>query len=385
MARKQFFALFLCSLTGWIIAQGTLALLPVYAVRLGADSSSIGNYLALAFGTLTVGTILAGWLSDRFQRRKAMLVIAGLVSIPATWLMGQASAYWQLVILTAVVWFCLGVSFTVISILAGLFAGETERGKIFGALALNTSLGALIGGAVSGPIVDQQGYSAWFLLAAACWVLQPLITLFMQDRVVSGVPHDAAATRLATPALGGMFYLLLLAHVIAFGANFFSVLGRPLLMDDLGFDSAAISGAVAVGGTVSLPFPLLVGWLSDRIGRYPLLIVCFVISALGLFVLAVSESLMHFWISSILLAAMGVALAIGPALVTDLVPPNILGSALSWYGFAPPAGGILGFMLTGYAIQGFGMTATFVGGALLTLIAAALLLRVQRSRQLAPG
>ena len=71
--------------------------------------------------------------------------------------------------------------------------------------------------------------------------------------------------------------------------------------------------------------------------------------------------------------------------MTDLVPPNILGTALSLYGFAPPAGGILGFMLTGYAIQSFGMTTTFVGSALLTLIAALLLFRVQRSRQLAPG
>ena len=109
-----------------------------------------------------------------------------------------------------------------------------------------------------------------------------------------------------------MFYLLLLAHVIAFGANFVSLLGRPLLMDNLGFDSAAISGVVAVGGAVSLPFPLLVGWLSDRIGRYSLLVLCFLISALGLFALAASKSLLHFWVSSVLLASMGVCLAIGP-------------------------------------------------------------------------
>ena len=166
MSKRQLVALFLCSLIGWVIAQGTLALLPVYAVRLGADPSSIGNYLALAFGALTVGTIGAGWLSDRFQRRKAMLVVAGLINLPATWLMGQASDFWHLAVLTAIVWFFLGATFTTISILAGLFAGETERGKIFGLLALNTSLGALIGGAISGPIVDHWGYTAWFLVAA---------------------------------------------------------------------------------------------------------------------------------------------------------------------------------------------------------------------------
>ena len=89
MSRKQLAALFACGLIGWIVAQGTLALLPVYAVRLGADPALAGNYLALAFGALTVGTVAAGWLSDRFQRRKLMLVVSGLVNIPATWLMGH--------------------------------------------------------------------------------------------------------------------------------------------------------------------------------------------------------------------------------------------------------------------------------------------------------
>ena len=77
---------------------------------------------------------------------------------------------------------------------------------------------------------------------------------------------------------------------------------------------------------------------------------------------------------------MGVSLAIGPALVTDLVPQEILGKALALYGFAPPAGGILGFSLTGYAIQSFGMTNSSIGAAMLTLIAVLILLQVRHIR-----
>ena len=73
MEKKQLAALFACGLVGWTIAQGTLALLPVYAVRLGADPAWAGYYLALAFVAVTLGTLAAGWLSDRFQRRKALL------------------------------------------------------------------------------------------------------------------------------------------------------------------------------------------------------------------------------------------------------------------------------------------------------------------------
>jgi MFS family permease len=381
MSRKQLAALFLCSLVSWTLVQAILSLLPVYAVRLGADPAWAGNLLALAFFALMVGTVTAGWLSNRFQRRKEMIIVAGLVNIPATWLMGQATAFWQLAVLTAIVWFLVGIGFTTIMILAGLFAGTAERGRIFGILAVNTSLGALIGGFVGGPIVDQQGYPTLFLIAALGWAFQPLIALFLQDKAVFQGQREVVGTLPGKPAFGRAFYLLLLAHVIAFGAGFIAILGRPLVMDQLGFDQTAITGAVAVGGAVSLPFPILLGWLSDRVGRYWLIALCFLTGAVGLVALAASVSLWHFWASAILLAGVGVSLGLGPALVTDLVPQESLGTALAWYGFAPTTGGILGFALTGYAVQILGITTTFIAGALLTMIAMALVVQVQRSQQ----
>jgi MFS family permease len=297
--------------------------------------------------------------------------------------MGQATAFWQLAALTAFVWFFVGIGFTSLNILAGLSAGEAERGKIFGILAINTSLGALVGGFVSGPIVERWGYPVWFLVAALCWVLQPAIGLLLQDKVVVRAQREAVPAASSQPGFRNAFYLLLLANVLAFAASFVAVLGRPLLMDRLGFDLAAISGAVAVGGAVTLPFPLVLGWLSDRLGRYWLIMLCFFAGAVGLALLAVSVSLWHFWAASIFLAGVGVSLGIGPALITDLVPEESLGTALAWYGFAPSTGGIIGFMLTGYAIEIFGMATTFVAGAAFTLIAIALVVQVRRVQQLA--
>jgi MFS family permease len=172
----------------------------------------------------------------------------------------------------------------------------------------------------------------------------------------------------------------MLANLIAFGASFMAVLGRPILMDELRFNAAAITNVVAIGGAVSLPLPLAFGWLSDRMNRYWLIMICFLANAIGLFLLAGSLSLWHFGISAILLSGTGISLGIGPALVTDFVSPQNLGQALSWYNFSPVVGGILSFALAGYAFQGFGMYATFIGGAFLTLIAAVLVLWVQRAK-----
>lgn len=381
MTKRQLLALFSCNLVGWTILLSILNLLPIYAVRLGADEALAGNLLALAFTALTAGTLLAGWLSDKLQRRKSMLILAGLLNIPATWLMGQAAEFWQLAILTVIVYFLIGAGSVTINILAGLFAGESERGKIFGVLAINTSLGAIIGGVLSGRIVDLWGYPALFLSAAVCWLLQPCLALFLEDKVLTNTRGERRSTQAEKPVLGGTFYLFMLANLIAFGASFMAVLGRPILMDELRFNAAAISDVVAIGGAVSLPLPLIFGWLSDRMNRYRLIAVCFLANAIGLFVLAGSLSLWHFGVSAILLSGTGVSLGIGPALVTDFVPPKNLGQALSWYNFSPSVGGILSFAFAGYAFQGFGMYATFLGGAFLTLGAVALLIWVQRAKR----
>jgi len=54
--------------------------------HLGVDPASIGNYVALVLLALAVGTIIGGWLSDRFQKRKLILVGATLLMVPLSWL-----------------------------------------------------------------------------------------------------------------------------------------------------------------------------------------------------------------------------------------------------------------------------------------------------------
>jgi MFS family permease len=99
-----------------------------------------------------------------------------------------------------------------------------------------------------------------------------------------------------------------------------------------------------------------------------------------LIVLAESTSLWHFGVSSILLSGVGLSFGIGSALVTDLVRAEMLGRALAWYSLSTSLGGILGFLLAGYAFQGLGAQATLWGGAFLTCLAVVLIVRVQRTR-----
>jgi len=70
MSRKQFVALFACTLAPYVVGSGALPLLPVYASKLGAPPVVTGYYLAFYYLAVTAGALLSGWLSDRFGRRR---------------------------------------------------------------------------------------------------------------------------------------------------------------------------------------------------------------------------------------------------------------------------------------------------------------------------
>ena len=72
-------------------------------------------------------------------------------------------------------------------------------------------------------------------------------------------------------------------------------LGRSLSMNERAFSNAAITTTAAVGGIVSLPFPLALGWISDRVGRKTVILASFLAGAASLLLLIVSRSLWEFW------------------------------------------------------------------------------------------
>ena len=374
MNKKQLTALFMSMLFPWIAGNGLIPLLPVYAILLGATSAGTGYYLSFSYLALALGTLIAGWLSDKFQSRKKLLIISGVLGIPALWLLGRAKNIWQLSIFTAIFLFMTGMTGTLVSILAGLSAYKGERGKVFGVLSTTGALAALIGGISTGLMVDWWGYERMFTILAIFLVFWPLAGLFLEEKTFLLDEKNEVENNGLLPNLGKGFNFLLATSVIAVIANFGNILGRSLAMHERGFTSAEISSTVAVGGAIALPLPFILGWLSDRIDRKKLLSLCYLVGAVGVSLLAIAVSLWHFWVASAFLRILvSVNTGIGSALVADLVPKKMLGKGMSLFSATAWVAGIIGYASTGYAFQNFGMTTTFFIGALLPLFAIILL------------
>lgn len=378
MKKKQLYVLFLCSLVPWTIGNGVTPLLPVYASELGSKPSFIGYYLSIAWLALTIGTFTAGWLSDRFQKRKAILIGAGTLAVPTAWLMGQVTTAWQLTVLTPLLWFFGGITLTLLMTIAGLFAGEDERGKIFGILTLTEAIGTILGGFTTGNIVDRWGYETLFFFVAFLQGLLPLIGLFLEDKTTHQEEEEETVEN-AGSRFGVSFYLILLANTIVSIAFFVYTLGESLYMYSLNFSLADITGVGAVGALVSLPIVPLAGRLSDRFNRKLLLALCFFIGSCSLIILSMSTQLWHFWVAGTLAITQGyVGTTVGLALTADIVPQESLGKGVAMFHSTYWIGGIIGFSLAGLAIEALGTQTSFIISAMIVFSAILLVFIAQR-------
>jgi MFS family permease len=331
---------------------------------------------------MTLGTVVAGWLSDRLQRRKRLLIMSSVIQIPVIWLIGRTTTIWPLAVITASVWFLVGMGLTLLRILAGLFARKTERGRVFGVFSLAGASGSLIGGVTLGPVADRWGYPTMFTALALFSCLLPLTALLLKDKVVVQDQRGETSISRKKTRLGGNFFLLFLASIIAGIVAVAGGMGTSLTMNNFGFAAAAISSTGAIAGAVTLPLPLLVGWLSDRFGRKRVLACCYLVGAVSMLILVKSIALWHFWVAAALRRfAVSVGRVIGSALTTDLVPQESLGKGISLFSATTWIGGIIGFAGTGYTIQYLGLIPTFILGAFLPLVAIILLIPIRQAKQ----
>ena len=382
LSRSQFVPLFLSRLVLLTVGGGLFPLLPLYAIRLGASPAVAGNYLSFSFLALAIGTLVAGWLADRFQRRKALLVASGVLVIPALMAMSRVTSIGQLAVLTATVWFLSGIGHTLISILTGLFAEEAERGKVFGTLELTTGLAAVFSGLTFGRIADTWGYPSLFMFTGFLWILFPLIGLRIQDRVIDRAAAQEVSGDGGSLKLRGGLLLLLVASVLAQIAGSVGSLGTSLAMDKLGHLATAISSTGIVGGAAILLLLPIIGRLSDHARRKNYLVLGYLVGAAGLVVLVASVRLWHFWIAAALLfVSYSGSRVVGSTMVTDLVAKRSLGRGLSLFHMTYWVGAVVGLSGTGYAIENLGMSSALILGALIPLVAIALLIPFREARR----
>ncbi len=373
-SNKQLIVLFLASFVILFTGMGLFPILPLFASRFGATTTTTGIFFALIYASTATGSMSSGFLAERFGRRTTFIA-AGAMGIPALLLLGQATALWQVVFLTSVVWLSGGLDLGLISIFTGLYAAESSRGKSFTLMALAAPLGAMVGGATIGRLVEWQGYELLFFAMGIFWAILPTLGLLALKDKKQTVRKTSGSTEITgSRHFGKAFSLLLFGSLLSsLGINI-SRLGTSLTMQSLNFSAGAISSSATVSGLISIPVAILIGILSDRIGRRGFLMLGYLLAAGGTLVLSSADQLWQFWLSAtLLLIAFSLNGAMGSALAADLLSPAELNRGMSWFKSTSSAASILSFASSGYLMEMIGSRGVFLMAAILPMLAISVL------------
>jgi MFS family permease len=179
---------------------------------------------------------------------------------------------------------------------------------------------------------------------------------------------------------------LFTAAVLGGGSRGLGVLNIfvPLYLDQVvGLDAATIGAMYAVLLAASVPGPLVAGWLSDRVGRRPVIVGVYLAGALSIaaFVLA-GDDVARLWVGIVLLSAFSfVESPQLQALLADVTPPPLRDTAFSTY-FALAFGvgscwGIVYGLLLDVGGSGHGLGTVFWVMATASVLAAVATLRIR--------
>ena len=390
-------------LTGFILAMDAV-ILPVLVQGLvpeGAKNTFLG---LLGLSGLLVAALVqpvVGWYSDRTRSplgRRVPYMLWGCISV-SLGLVGLAAAtnYLSLFVMWVLIQANASIGFGPFQALIRDLVPVNRIGVASSLKILADASGGVVLIAVTGMLMGRftiEGTSYWLWIALGVVGASLILTAAISSSIV--VPRERAVQRAdqdiwrrlrVTTRLHPQLAWFLLSRYLMIAATFvFPTYGLFFLDDVVQVSNPAQTLGItiaAVGGAVVLSvYPA--GWLSDRIGHKPVVLMGAVVAALGLAAMTQAEGLMQVLIiASLAGAAVGVVLTANWALANELGAAGREGQHIGLVSLATIAGAATaklmgpGVDLLNLASPGAGYTALLLGAALLFLLGALVLLPVK--------
>ena len=351
-------------------------LLPAFLVTvIGASATSLGLIEGAGEGFALITRVFSGYISDRLERRKGLIVSGYLLGTLTKPLFALAGGVEMVLTARLIDRFGKGLRGAPRDALIADLAPARQWGSAYGLRQALDSLGAVVGPLLAVAImsVTADNYRAVFWLAGLPGAIAVII-------LVSGVREPAGRTLKTTPVpvnLADMrrlerAYWLVLAVGVVFSMARFSEAFLLLRAENLGFSPGRVPFVLVIISLVYALGAYPVGRLSDRIGRTRLL-------GAGLAFLIAADLVLAgatgAWQVAVGAALWGLHLAftqgLFAALIADTSTAALRGTAFGVYGLVTGVAVLLASVLAGCLWDHYGAPVTFLAGALFSLLALA--------------
>jgi MFS family permease len=351
-------------------------LLPLFLTHvLHAGAVSLGIIEGVAEAANSILKIVSGRLSDRWQVRRPIVIAGYTLSSLARPVIGLVTTWPQVLAIRFVDRVGKGVRGAPRDAWLAAYARRETRGRIFGFHRAMDHVGAILGPSLAALfLLAYPGqYRRLFLLTVVPGALA-VATLFLladtRARVAAPIAGGGAPGPETRPArLGRPFSVFLLVLVLfTFGNSTDAFL--LLRLSDLGMAPMWVPLVWALLHVVKAAVSVYGGALSDRLGRRAIIGAGWIVYAVVYAGFAMTESLSGL-VAWFLVYGFYYGFAEGTekALVADLVPPELRGTAFGYYNAVLGIGALVASVLFGVIWKLAGAPAAFGVGAAFAVLA----------------
>jgi MFS family permease len=370
--------------------------LPAFLVSLGAGPAQLGLIEGLAESVASFAKLFSGYLTDRIDRRKPLVVAGYFVANAVKPLLALVSAWWQILLIRFTDRAAKGVRGAPRDVMVAESVPKEKLGSAYGLIQSMDSAGAIAGPLAALVLLEHYGIRSVFWAAAIPGALCVMVAMFgiretkrrvREDGDLTSIkaaernPHVSQNTRdmghptaAASPhALPVSFYMVLIA-VTLFSLGNSSDMFLVMRAQNVGIPVAL---APLLGLVFNLTYTLgswPAGWLSDHFSRRFIAAAGYLIFAAVYFVFGRAPSTLAIWITMVVYGLYyALTQPVLKALVVESVGQEVRGRALGVYFFVTSVATLAASLITGELWKHYGAGVPFYVSAGLAAVSGGLL------------
>jgi MFS family permease len=355
----------------------------IYPVRnIYFHSEGISLFLIGTFGTaasisMSLAGALIGRFSDRVKRKRFLIVVCLVISAAAYIGYVLTKTYVVILFLITVEMAAVGGYVVMTETIVTRILPEHGRGKSFGRYRIAGSIGFALATISLGVVTASFGLGSIFIFGSIAALIAACLSLLYQERTSKPERENSAAALPRRSAWqifikSGLLWLMIADFIATAGIQLSSPFQYIYYKETLLASTGLIGTFATLSVLAEIPTMLLLGPLSDKYGRVPILIIGFIAPTVTLLLIYLSSNLTLLYPASILNGVGIIRYTVGVATITDRVPYEERGSLLGFYYITYGMGGMIAPFIGGILAERFGVRSTFLLAFIVDVIATVL-------------